>query len=82
MARRKQQQGKITTSGYSPNGQKSTHAQIKAMNKLMKYTYLPDRKNITLSTLTSTIVEEFVHTLPPIQVRYQKFQADVPIWHI
>ena len=33
------------------------------MNKLMKYRYLPRRKNITLSTVTSTIVEEFVPAL-------------------
>lgn len=33
------------------------------MNKLMKYRYLPRRKNITLSHVTSTIVEEFVPAL-------------------
>ena len=35
-----------------------------AMNKLMKYRYLPRQKNITLSNLTSKIVEEFVPALP------------------
>ena len=33
------------------------------MNKLMKYRYLPRRKNITLSRVTSLIVEEFVPAL-------------------
>lgn len=40
-----------------------TNNGTEAMNKLMKYRYLPRRKNITLSTVTSTIVEEFVPAL-------------------
>ena len=40
-----------------------TNNGTEAMNKLMKYRYLPRQKNITLSNLTSKIVEEFVPAL-------------------
>ena len=49
-----------------------------AMNKLMKYRYLPRQKNITLSNLTSKIVEEFVPALQ-LQVRFYELQADFPV---
>ena len=49
-----------------------------AMNKLMKYMYLPRQKNITLSNLTSKIVEEFVPALQ-LQVRFYGLQAGFPV---
>ena len=58
-----------------------TNNGTEAMNKLMKYRYLPRRKNITLSTVTSTTVEG-ICSCPPLQVCFQEFQADVPIQDI
>ena len=44
-----------------------TNNGVEAQNKLLKYSYLPNRKNITLSSLVSHIIESF---LPD---RYQKY---------
>ena len=44
-----------------------TNNGVEAQNKLLKYSYLPNRKNITLSSLVSHIIESF----PPD--RYQKY---------
>ena len=44
-----------------------TNNGVEAQNKLLKYSYLPNRKNITLSSLVSHIIESF---LPD---RYRKY---------
>ena len=48
-----------------------------AINKLMKYRYLPRWKNITLSNVTNTCWR--ICSSPPLQVRYREFHADIPI---
>ena len=42
---------------------------MEAMNKTLKYNYLPKGKNITLSQLVSILIEQF---LPEMFRKYQK----------
>ena len=46
-----------------------TNNGVEAMNKLLKYSYLPKGKNITLTQLVTVLVEEF---LPEMLQKYQK----------